>query len=227
MATCNKYLFTLLSAAFLLFTNTSSWCQTSASSMGFSTSSDTYGEACDVFGLGVTYGGGLGAPFISYDLLPGYSGGTSIGGMATYEHLFSKKLGLGLAASYSNASYNAVINYPAGVSYPAGTVNDTKKGGYIGLGGRFIYHFSGHRLEPYIGAVSGITLTSLYSETYSPGNPTVFTGRVLFGGVLIGILAGIEYHASNYFSVKLECNYSGVPNYLGGISLNYRIYNRY
>lgn len=216
-------------ALFILqFTFATAYCQNSASTMGFNGNSSSLGESADVFGLGLTYGGGLGAPFISYDLLPNYSGSTSIGAIATYEHLFTKKIGLGLAFSYSNASYSALINYPSGVSYPGGTLTDTKKGEYMSIAGRCIYHFSGfHRFDPYIGAISGITLTNLNSNTYTAGSESAVTNQMLFGGVLIGVLAGVGYNLSNYISIKLEVNYSGVPNYLGGLSVTYKIYDRY
>lgn len=217
----------IIAFLFSLFAVTNAFCQTSASTMGFSTS-NANDNACDVFGLGITDGGGLGAPYISYDLLPNYHSATSIGAIATYEHFFTDKFGLGAAFSYSSASNNATITYPAGVAYPAGTLTDTKNGAYMGLGGRCVYHpFGRHKLEPYIGAIAGITITDLYSDTHTIGSPSAFTNSYVYAGLLIGALAGLEYHINPYFSVRLEANYSGVPNYLGGFTITYRIINRF
>jgi hypothetical protein len=199
-----------------------------ASSIGFNMNEKSNGIESDIVGVGITYGGGLGAPLISYDLLPHYSGSTSIGFMGTYEHLYTKSIGIGLNLSYSAASYNTNISYPAGVFFPAGSLTDTKKGYYIGIGGRIIYHFKGTKvLDPYIGAITGITLTYLNSNTQTPGNNQTFHSRVLYGGLLIGALAGLRINVSNYVAIRLECNYSGVPDYLGEIGVTYRIFNRF
>ncbi len=179
-----------------------------------------------IYGIGVGYGGGLGGPGISYDLLPGYSGSVSPGFMATCEQTFNKSFGMGAVLSYSGASMSAInIDYPADplTQRPAGTFNDKITARYIGLGARVAYHFKSrsHKVDTYIGAIGGFTFTSL-SSTVSNTQGSYYT-HSFFPGMLLGAYAGARIYFSDQFGMWIEAGYSGMPDYLANIGVAYKI----
>lgn len=178
-----------------------------------------------IFGIGGGFGGGLGGPGISYNLLPGYSGSISPGFMATFEETSTPKFGMGAVVSYSAANMTASnIDYPADpiTNRPAGVFNDNIKAKYIGLGARASYHFKGsYRFDPYIGIVGGFTLTSL-SSTVSNSQGSYYT-HSFYPGMLLGAYAGARIYFSDQFGMWVEAGYSGMPDYLANIGVAYKI----
>jgi len=194
-------------------------------------SSVSYGQANadekDVFAAGVGFGGGLGGPGISYNLLPNYSGTITPGLLITYEHVFTKQFGIGGMASMANASLTA-SNLPYAIydSYgnliQKGTLTDNSKGTYIGIAARSLFHFKGSdNFDPYVGVIFGYTLTSFSSTvTTSQGS---YPESSFYPGILFGAVAGLRFYVTKSIGIWAEVGYSGVPDYLANIGIAYKL----
>lgn len=199
--------------------------------LSLSLSSLAFGQAssdqADMLGLGIGFGGGMGAPGISYNLLPGYSGTNTPNFSLSYERKFSRTFSLGLVADYSGAMYTG-NNIPYNIADPntsqsyTGTVSDKLSGNYFALGARIAYHIkAGDSFDPYVGAILGITLASAI-HTITDTTST-FTSHQTYAGILLGACVGARYYISDSFGIWLEVDYAGIPSYLGNIGITYQI----
>ena len=196
--------------------------------LSFNSYSQASSDAADLLGLGVGYGGGLGAPGISYNLLPNYTGTAAPSITASYERKFSRQFGLGLALDYTSAMYTG-NNIPFSIADPnnttvsSGTVTDKVAGTYFGLGARLVYHLSaGDKFDPYAGLLLGITVTSA-SHTISSDSTSTFITHETFAGILLGGFIGVRYFVSDQVAIYVEGDYIGMPSYLGNIGITYQI----
>ena len=196
--------------------------------LSFNSYSQASSDAADLLGLGVGYGGGLGAPGISYNLLNGYTGTASPSIAASYERKFSRHFGLGLALDYASAMYTG-NNIPYNIADPnnttvsSGTVTDKVSGTYFGLGARIVYHLSaGNTFDPYAGLLLGVTVTS-ESHNISSDSTGTFVTHDTFAGILLGGFIGIRCYVSDQVAIYIEGDYIGMPSYLGNIGITYQI----
>ena len=196
--------------------------------LSFSLFGQASADGADLLGLGVGYGGGLGAPGISYNLLKGYTGTTAPNITASYEGKFSRHFGLGVSLDYTSAMYTG-NNIPYSVADPnntivsSGTVTDKVSGTYFGVGARLVYHLSaGNKFDPYAGLLLGATLTS-ESHTISSDSTGTFVTHDTFAGILLGGFIGLRYFVSDQVAIYIEGDYSGMPSYLGNIGITYQI----
>ncbi|HSY75474.1 MAG TPA: hypothetical protein VK890_01380 [Bacteroidia bacterium] len=190
-------------------------------------SSSSPADEMDFFGLGVGYGGGLGGPGVSYSLLPNYSGTTSLGIMATYEHKFAKQFGIGASFSYASGSYTgnnipySIID-PFGNPVASGNLTNKINASYIGLAARPLYHFKGSKsFDPYAGILFGFTFTSMSSTTTSAQG--TYSSSEFYPGILVGAVVGGRFAVSKKILIWLELSYSGMPDYLANIGVAYKL----
>ncbi|HTB07217.1 MAG TPA: outer membrane beta-barrel protein [Bacteroidia bacterium] len=187
-----------------------------------------YFKETNIVGIGVGFGGGLGGPGISYDLLPGYTGTMSPGIMATYELKFDRHWGIGLVMSFSSATYtNDNMTYvldSAGSKYNK-TFTDKITATYIGLAGKAYYHFGATgKFDPYGALILGYTFTlSSSNTTYQQVS---YPSSSAYPGILVGVAVGARVFLSKKIGIWAEVGYSGVPDYLFNAGIAYNLVSK-
>ena len=184
-------------------------------------------DEADLLGLGIGIGGGMGAPGISYNLLPNYTGTNSPNFSLNYERKFSRHFGIGIVADYSTATYSG-NNIPYNIAVPNstqsynGTVTDKISGNYLALASRIMYHIpAGDRFDPYAGVILGVTIASTTHNTTD--TTATIHSQAIYAGILLGACVGVRYYIGDQFGIWLEADYSGIPSYLGNIGITYQI----
>ncbi len=185
-------------------------------------------DLANIMSIGGSYGGGLGAPGISYNLLPNYAGTISPGAVLNYEAKIGLTFGIGTQVTFASANvtgnnipYN--IADPTGNQYAAGTVTDKVSGLYFGVAARPTYHFNlGSRIDPYMGLTLGFTITS---ESSTISSPTIgsFNTQDTYAGVLLGGFIGMRIYITKNVGIWLEAGYAGIPSYLGNAGVFYQL----
>ncbi len=182
----------------------------------------------DAVAAGVGFGGGLGAPAISYNLVPDHSVNVAPAIILSYEHVFEGVFGISGYLNYSSANLSA-SNLPYSV-YNAlgsvvqnGTLSDKAHGSYINLAARGLYHFkkTPDNVEVYTGLVFGYSFTS-YSSTVTTSQGSYPTSS-FYPGIIFGAVAGIKVYFQKQYGLWAELGYSGMPNYLASVGVAYKL----
>ena len=181
----------------------------------------------DVFAAGVGFGGGLGAPGISYNIVPDHSANVAPAIIVSYEHIFEGTFGISGYLNYSSANLSA-SNLPysvynaLGSVVQSGTLSDKANGSYINLAARGLYHFkTKDNIELYAGVVFGYSFTT-YSSTVTTSQGSYPTSS-FYPGIIFGAVAGLRVYVTKQVGLWAELGYSGMPNYLAGVGVAYRL----